>query len=32
MNVSLIAVTAIIGAGLGVWNLVQGFWQRRVRL
>ena len=32
MNVSLTAVTAIIGAGLGVWNLVQGFWQRRVRL
>ncbi len=32
MNVNLTAVTAGIGAVLGVWNLVQGFWQRRVRL
>jgi hypothetical protein len=32
MNITLTAVTATIGAGLGVWNFVQGFWQRRVRL
>ena len=32
MNVNLTAVTAAIGAVLGVWNFVQGFWQRRVRL
>ena len=32
MNVNLTAVTATVGAVLGVWNLVQGFWQRRVRL
>lgn len=25
-------VCAIVGAGLGVFNFVQGFWQRRVRL
>jgi hypothetical protein len=32
MEITLTAVTASIGAGLGIWNLVQGFWQRRVRL
>jgi hypothetical protein len=32
MGVNLTAVTATVGAVLGVWNLVQGFWQRRVRL
>ena len=32
MNISWTTVAAIIGAALGVWNLVQGFWQRRVRL
>jgi len=32
MNVNWTTVTAIVGAVLGVWNLVQGLWQRRVRL
>ena len=32
MNINLTAVTAIIGAGLGIWNLLFSFWQRRVRL
>lgn len=32
MMVNLTMVTAIIGAGLGVWNFAQSLWQRRVRL
>jgi hypothetical protein len=32
MTVNWTTVAAITGVVLGVWNLVQGFWQRRVRL
>jgi hypothetical protein len=32
MSVSWTAVTAVVGAVLGVWNLVQSHWQRRGRL
>jgi hypothetical protein len=32
MNINWTTVTAVIGATLGVWNLVQSFFQRRVRL
>lgn len=32
MNINWTTVTAVIGAVLGVWNLVQSFFQRRVRL
>jgi hypothetical protein len=32
VNINWTTVTAIVGAALGVWNFVQGFWQRRVRL
>jgi hypothetical protein len=32
MSINWTTVTAIVGAALGLWNFVQGFWQRRVRL
>jgi hypothetical protein len=32
MNINWTTVTAVIGAVLGVWNFVQSFFRRRVRL
>jgi len=32
MKISWTTITAIVGAVLGLWNFVQNFWQKRVRL